>query len=388
VTTSVRHGTVVVTDLEGRGALAACRSLARAGYRLVGVSSTKLAPGRWSRTLARRFLLPDPRRDARAFVDALAAAAVSERADVLIVGSDATLLAVSAGRDRLESQVRIGLPGHDVVLRVTDKAAVGEAAAVLGLAPPVTIRCTSTAEVARAAERLGYPLVLKPPRSVATAGAVQVERRSRHVRRPAELERTVSDLGVPLLCQEALTGAVHSVAGVVADAALRAAVVARYRRTWPADAGAAAFAETIAPDEELLRRVEGLVTTLGWNGIFEVEVIRRPDASYAVIDFNPRIYGSLALSQAAGAPLATIWCDTLLGRAPAGFSAGAAGIAYRCEDFDARHLFLDLSRRRAGDALDVLRPRRHVAHAYADLRDPAPLAVRWVGGIVRRVRRR
>jgi predicted ATP-grasp superfamily ATP-dependent carboligase len=142
----------------------------------------------------------------------------------------------------------------------------------------------------------------------------------------------------------------------------------------------------VRPDEELVRRVEALVTALGWNGIFEVELIRRADGSYAVIDFNPRVYGSLALSEAAGVPLATIWCDTLLGRPREGFTAAAPGIAYRCEDFDARHLLLNLSRRHPRAALDVLRPHRHVAHAYADLHDPIPVVVRWASGILRRVR--
>jgi predicted ATP-grasp superfamily ATP-dependent carboligase len=380
---------IVVTDLEGRGALAAARSLAHAGYGIVGASSSRSAPGRWSRALDRRVLLPDPRRDASRFVDELVAALNVEPADALVVGSDATLLAVSSARERLEPYLRTGLPSHDVVLRVTDKAEVGAAAAAVGLDPPATVACSTVGEVREAAAGLGYPAMLKPPRSVAVEGAVLRERRSRRVSTDAELERAVGALGLPLLVQEAIGGRVESVGGVVVDGALRAAVSARYRRTWPAEAGAAAFAETVAPDEDLLRRVEQLAVSLGWSGIFEVELVRRPDGSRALIDFNPRVYGSLALAEAAGTPLAAIWCDALLGRADRrGFTRAVAGIAYRCEDFDARHLLLDLGRGRAGDALDVLRPRRRAAHAYADVHDPAPLVVRWVGGILRHMRTR
>ena len=114
-------------------------------------------------------------------------------------------------------------------------------------------------------------------------------------------------------------------------------------------------------------------------------MIGRGDGSYAVIDLNPRVYGSLALSEAAGAPLAAIWCDTVLGRSE-GLRVAAAGFAYRCEDFDVRHLLADLRRRHPEDALAVLKLHRHAAHAYAELRDPAPVVVRWGVGIVRRVR--
>jgi predicted ATP-grasp superfamily ATP-dependent carboligase len=382
-----RVGTVVVADLEGRGSLAACRSLSRAGYRVLGVSSSRFAPGSWSRSCDRRIVLPDPRAGHAGYVRALADAIAGEGVDVLVPGSDATLVAVSAHRDVVAPHVDPRLPSHDVVLRVTDKAAIGEAASAVGLAPPTTIGCATLDDVRAAAGELGYPLVLKPQRSATVAGDVLRERRSRKVATPAELERGVAELGVPLLAQEAVGGAVHSVAGVVAEGRLRAVVVARYRRTWPVDAGAAAFAETVAPEQDLLARVEQLVVALGWSGIFEVELIRRADGSYAVIDLNPRVYGSLALSQAAGAPLATIWCDTILGRGN-GFRTAAAGVAYRCEDFEARHLIADLWHGHPGDALDVLRPHRHAAHAYAELRDPGPVVVRWAGGVARRVHRR
>jgi D-aspartate ligase len=382
-----RAGTVVVADLEGRGSLAACRSLSRAGYRVLGVSSSRFAPGSWSRACDRRIVLPDPRRGHAGYVQALADAIAGEGVDVLVPGSDATLVAVSAHRDVLAPHVDLRLPTHDVVLRVTDKAAIGDAASAVGLAAPTTIACTALEDVRAAAGELGYPFVLKPQRSATFDGDAVRERRSRKVAARTELERDVAELGLPLLAQEALTGAVHSVAGVVADGGLRAVVVARYRRTWPVDAGAAAYAETVAPEQELVARVEQLVVSLGWSGIFEVELIRRADGSYAVIDLNPRVYGSLSLSQAAGAPLATIWCDTVLGRGD-GFRTAAAGFAYRCEDFEARHLLADLWRGHPGDALDVLRPHRHAAHAYAELRDPGPVLVRWAGGVTRRMRRR
>ena len=384
---TTRRGTVVVTDLEGRGSLAAARSLSRTGYRVVGASTSRLAPGRWSRTCDRRILLPDPRPDPARYARELAAALADEAADLVVVGSDATLLAVSAGREVLEPVVRTELPAHEVVLRVTDKVAVAAAAAAVGLTGPAGVECADAGAVRAAVAARGYPLLLKPPRSVALEGGTLRERRSRRVGSPAELERALAELGLPLLVQELVEGPVYSVAGVAADGALRGCVVARYLRTWPADAGAAAFAETVVPDSGVVERVEELVVSLGWSGIFEVELVRRPDGTYAVIDLNPRVYGSLALSGAAGAPLAVIWCDTALGHGD-DFREAAPGIGYRCEDFDARHLFVDLWRRHPADALAVLRPRRHVTHAYSDLRDPLPVAVRWIGGAARRVRHR
>src|SRR5581483_2404850 len=135
------RGTVVVTDLEGRGSLAAIRSLSRSGFRVVGASSSLLAPGRWSRAADRQIVLPDPRPDPARFARELAAALADERADVLVVGSDATLLAVSENRDLIEPVVYTALPPHDAVLRATDKVAVAAAAAAVGLDGPAFVEC-------------------------------------------------------------------------------------------------------------------------------------------------------------------------------------------------------------------------------------------------------
>src|SRR5581483_4401456 len=182
-----RVATVVVTDLEGRGALAACRTLARAGYRVVGTATSRLAPGGWSRACSRRVLLPNPREDVRAYVDALAAALAVEGADLLVPGSDAALLAISAGRDALPSGVRTGLADPDVVLRSTDKVAVGDAAGRVGIDVPGTVDCADVAAAREAAARLGYPVVLNPPRSVAVDGRMLRERTSRRVECDVEL---------------------------------------------------------------------------------------------------------------------------------------------------------------------------------------------------------
>jgi carbamoylphosphate synthase large subunit len=48
--------------------------------------------------------------------------------------------------------------------------------------------------------------------------------------------------------------------------------------------------------------VSELVGHLGWQGISELELLERRDRELLPIDFNPRVYGSLALANKAGAP--------------------------------------------------------------------------------------
>ena len=83
--------------------------------------------------------------------------------------------------------------------------------------------------------------------------------------------------------------------------------------------------------------MSALVSNLGWEGIFELEMVRDQGGRFRPIDFNPRVYGSMALAESAGAPLAALWCDLLLGRELPSIES-RAGVRYRWEEAEARNL--------------------------------------------------
>ena len=119
---------VVLTDAETRAVVAACRGLHQAGFRVAAVAGTVPAPGLWSRSVSEREILPHPLEEEEAFVAQLERLVASRRHDLLVPGSDASLLAISRRRERLEPHIRLGLPPHDVVERSLDKRALLDAA--------------------------------------------------------------------------------------------------------------------------------------------------------------------------------------------------------------------------------------------------------------------
>jgi predicted ATP-grasp superfamily ATP-dependent carboligase len=369
---------VLVTDGEQRAVLAACRGLARAGYRVAAAAVTRPAAAHWSRSVSERWHVPDPRVDEAAFAARLAEIVAAGRYDVVLPGTDVSLLAVSGQRERFEHATLLGLPPHATVERSVDKVALLEASTEVGLAPPPSVVCASAADAAAAAEELGYPLALKPARSFVPSRDGLVQRTTAIVPDRRTLEQVASELEAPFIAQRLeREPAIVSFSGVAAGGRLAAVAVARYRRTWPASAGSAAFAETVAPPAGLTERVEELLARLGWQGIFELELFDQGEGRLAAVDFNPRVFGWMALAVAAGANLPAVWCDRLLGRdgPPA---IARPGVAYRWEEGDLRHLVRRLGEGRLGAAAAVLRPRRHVVHAHFRLDDPAPLAARPV----------
>jgi FkbM family methyltransferase len=204
-------------------------------------------------------------------------------------------------------------------------------------------------------------------------------------RTEGELCAQLRRLGPQILVQPRLAGRTCSFAGVATSDGLIGICFARYLRTWPPAAGNAAYAQTEPVPQRLLEAVEVFVDAMGWRGVFELELIQDDDGRFRPIDFNPRIYGSVALAAAAGANLPSLWCEHLTDQRPAA-AVAAVGHRYRWEDGDVRHVAGYLRDNRLAQAAGVLLPRRGTTHAYFRRDDPGPFIARLfaLGGVAAR----
>lgn len=354
--------------------MAAIRCLHAAGYSVGATANTRLAPGRWSRDCSDTTEVPEASDDVDEFVSCIDGVARSGSYDLVVPGTDETLYALSLKRDRVEQRVTLGLPAHPVVERALDKSCLAEEAQRAGLPTPEGRVCAGLEDGLEAAREFGFPVLMKGVHAVQQADGGLVRHPTRLVADEAALRRAQGRFGACII-QRRQAGRLMSFSGVVTEQSMLGSVVARYHRTWPPDAGQASFLETIAPPGDLAARVGALVDGIGWRGLFQLQMIESEDGSIRAIDFNPRLFGSMTMARAAGAPLTALWCAWLLGSDPTPVTA-RAGVHYRMEDMDARHILRQL---RGGDYLGAARaalPRRHTTHAYFEARDPLPVLVR------------
>jgi predicted ATP-grasp superfamily ATP-dependent carboligase len=377
---------VLLTDAQERSAPTACQSLNRAGYRVGAASSERPAPGQWSRFCDERFDIPDPRVDSLEFAQAVAEIGREGRFGTVMPGSDAALIAISSHRDLFPADLELGLPPQRVVDACVSKVSLMACAEDAGLAAPETVVCADRDEALSAAARLGYPVVLKPRRTVFSEDGDIRQRSSFLAADEAALAGQLSEFGLPCLLQRRMSGALHSVGGVAAGGELLGLAVSKYIRTWPPNAGSVSCSETVSAPAHLLNRVGKLVAAIGWEGIFELELIETQSGDFAAIDFNPRLYGSLVLAVEAGAPLPVIWCDWLLrGRVRRGIAR--PGMRYRWGDADLQHAWVFLRGGRPASAAGVLRPRWGTVRPYLRWRDPAPALARFLQMLRHRLRK-
>jgi predicted ATP-grasp superfamily ATP-dependent carboligase len=304
-------------------------------------------------------------------VAALADATRARSFDALLPTTDAALLAVSRFRSRLPGSLLRWLPPDETVSRCLHKAALLEEAAGAGFSVLETTQCRE--------HGFGFPVVVKPAQSI-VGGRREA---ARVVSDRAQLDAALAAFGTPVLIQRFYEGArVLSLGGVVWQGRLVAVAASRWARRWPPLDGAASFAETVPPPPDVVERTEALVAALGWQGIFELELLQLAEETFAPMDFNPRPFGWMTLALRAGANLPAVWAECVRGLDPPRVVA-RPGLRYRWEDGDAKHLLWQLRRRRLGAAAAVLLPRRRVAHAWFEARDPQPF-----GAELRRLTRR
>jgi len=366
---------VLLTNAEQRAVLAAARGLRADGFLVGATAEDRGAPGLWSRACAEPFSGAPSISDSGATVEFLEGIVATGRYELLLAGTDEALFAISRHRARLEGAVQLGLPGHEVVAEVFDRTLLARAAGRSGLVSAPSVVCSTPEEAVAAGRALGFPVMLKAVHAVLETDAGIERWKSARVDEEGSLEAALERFPRPLIVERHEPGPVVSFAGVLAGGRLLGAVFSRYLRTWPPEAGSAAFSRTDDPPPGLPESVKALLEEMSWEGLFELEMIERPDGVLLPIDLNPRLYGSLALGIRAGANLPAIWARWLLGKRPEPARA-APGVYYRWGDVDLRHRLRTVRDGRLREARAASRPRRPVAGAYLRLGDPVPFVAR------------
>jgi len=363
---------VLVSGGETLGGLAAVRALRDVGHQpWVAVHDPRGYAAR-SRAAAGVVRVPDPSEDGPAFVRALADAAAAIPASIVMPGNEPALVALAAGADRFPPGVVVAACPPDVVERAIDKAQLANLAADAGLTVPSTAHL-SLSTFARGLP-FPYPVVVKPVRSdLEGPGGASRHYSARRAESPDDLREALAALpNARALVQPFLPGPIGSLAGVFWQGEMVAVVQSRGDRIWPPHCGSMTWAVTVPLDERLSSRMGHLLRAIGWNGLFQADFVEHAGRSF-LIDLNPRLYTSLAITTHAGANLPAIWVDLLRGAPPRVDRRYAVGVGYRHDEDDIRALFRMFVHGPRIAALRGLVPRRRTVHAVFSIRDPMPL---------------
>jgi predicted ATP-grasp superfamily ATP-dependent carboligase len=372
---------LLVGDETSRGALAAARSLSRAGW-TVGIAAPArrgLLPA--SRHVSERHVVSAPGVDVDGWAATLTTALRGARYDVLFGTGDEWVLALAAGAAALPGRVAHG--PYDALQRTFDKLAMSEAAAAAGLPSPRTVPLDRAA-----LQTWQGPVIVKQRLHLATSGSATSRLETRLFDDAAAATGWCEDLlahGRSAVLQEPVTGALTAVTVLTADdGALVAAVQQVATHVWPMPAGVSALAHTVEPSAELLDQVQRLVGALGIAGLAQVQLLQdQRTGRLHCIDVNPRFYGSMALAVRAGVDFPVLWADLLRGHATRTPVHARVGVVYQWLEGDLRRAVQQPDVSRRSDVMNALRAAPRAVHATVARDDLRPAGAH-VAALLRR----
>ena len=398
------EGTVVVTDSDTAAAVTVIRSLGAAGWRVIAASPKRAAPGAWSRYASERHVVPSFETESGRAAEAVTALAHRTGADAVVPVTDKAVIALSRQRDLL-APARLAAAEPEAIDLARDKHRTTLLAGELGIPTPRSEVVADREMARRVADKLGYPVVLKPIRSHERVSD-RIETRSvSYAFDPSELGARLDDpdLGqFPVLLQEHVPGIGVGIELLMSAGRPLASFQHRRLRQVPVTGGMSASRVSEEVDQVLLDHAVRLLGALEWTGLAMVEFRVGPDGPH-LLEVNGRIWGSIALPVRAGLDFPRLLVELVTGRLgiepPDGLAMPAKiGVECRNLELELRWITGALAAR-PSPILPIPPGRGEIARVVRGLldprnefdvqvlRDPLPSALDAGGAVARELRR-
>lgn len=331
---------LIVENGGSRGALAAVRSLGRAGYH-VGVAAPGAGLASRSRWCRNTHVIAAPS-SGSGFISSVAAAASGY--DIVFPVGDAELMLLSEHRSQIAPL--LPWPSHGAVMSCLDKGAMTEVAERLRIPAP---RMFGLDEYPGTGEVFVKELLhgeFRTGAAVARSEAV----RAADLRQVEAAAAKIEEAGGRPVLQEVVGGCLIAYCVLRDSSGTRLAQVEQVATAlYPPGAGVSSRAVTEEVDDEIAAFAERLLDDVGASGVVEMQFIRDVAGTPHLIDVNPRFYGSMSLAIAAGADFPVLLARAAIGQRTQTPPA-RVGVRYQWLEGDLRRA---LAEGRGGIARDV-----------------------------------
>jgi predicted ATP-grasp superfamily ATP-dependent carboligase len=348
----------LVLDGNQRSALAATRALGRGGVHVVVAGEARRTLAGVSRYCADRFAYPSPLEHPEAFVAAVEREAARREIRIILPMTDASTLQLLRARERLRA-FTIPVGARESYETLSDKWRLYQLARDLGIPCPRTCLVEGAREAAAVGRELGFPLVVKPRRSVMSWngrwGATSVAYATSAADLEARVERTPYLSAGPFLLQQYVAGEGRGVFALYGHGRPIAAFAHRRLREKPPSGGVSVLSESVELDPWQRKYTEALLDLVGWHGVAMAEFKIARDGTPYLIEVNARFWGSLQLAVDAGVDFPGLVYRLARGEIPEPVPPYRVGIRSRWLLGDLDRLYLTLRSRGVGPGAPAAR---------------------------------
>ncbi len=290
--------TVLVLDGHSRAAVETVQSLGRRGIAVDVSGASESCPAFWSRYPRHRILqssVANPE-EFREWLEKLS----SERGyELLVPCTEASLLGLQGLPDNDPMRRKAVFPSQSSLSIALHKQQTLELATRLGIAVPKT-RLLRFGDSFTAPHQ--FPVVLKPVQSKLLVGGEivtpAVEIATHQAQWQSWLERWLPL--TPVQEQEYVAGRGLGVELLYRDGEKQWEFVHERIHEFPLTGGASTYRRSVAPTHPAVTLASKLLDSLRWHGVAMVEFKQSARGDLWLMEINPRLWGSLALSIDAG----------------------------------------------------------------------------------------
>ncbi|RCX12383.1 putative ATP-grasp superfamily ATP-dependent carboligase [Anaerobacterium chartisolvens] len=300
----------LITDVHYRMSLAVIRSLGRRKIPVTAVEyeniPVKSALGFYSKYTSQRKLIPCASSDRDTFISSVLelskqAAQDSGSLPVLIPVGLGSLMAISLNRELLKPHTHFIVPPHESIETANDTGRLIKLADSIGIPCPSTTTLLENESIESLSLRISYPAVIKYREGELLK--LGPEKRYRIVKSPSDFAAEFAFMHAQQpypIVQSYVKGSGYGVSAVFDNNGEPLEIFCHRRiREYPVTGGPSCLCESIWNDR-LADYAVRLLKALNWRGVAMVEFKGDLQGEICLMEINPRFWGSLSLSVAAG----------------------------------------------------------------------------------------
>ena len=306
--------TVLVTDVSRGCSIAIIRSLGRAGYRVIAADSDPKCIGFKSKYVWKTLVYPSPEANSDKFTELLLNEIKTQSVELIIPTTELVIQPIIKKRELFEAQTRLALPPTEQYRVVTNKHKTMDLAQKLGVPVPATQVVETAEEALKYADKLGWPIVLKPITSAKMNGDGKVEAfEVTYASSKDELQQLMQRFEgkCEVLLQKYHDGKGYGIEMLMHEGNLIAAFSHKRLREYPVSGGASSYRESVELDQELFAYAEAFLKELKWTGLAMVE-FKVNGSEKILMEINGRVWGSLPLAIASGVDFPLMLAELIL----------------------------------------------------------------------------
>lgn len=304
---------VLVTDGDYKHTLGIVRSLGRRGHEVSVLSRGQGELASRSRFCFAVEFVPDLRIEN--YQEVVLRVLKRKRYDLLMPVGFASTLAMAKGKEEINSLTRTELADASKIEFAGDKRQIAELAAKLGLHTADAIYPSSVKEAQELTDKLGYPVILKPPKESLPKGVRFVGSREEFMPSWENLRAAwpTGENELPVI-QSYVAGYGCGFFALYQNGVCKRVFMHRRIREYPPGGGGSCCAESFY-DPVLKDAGIKLLDAMSWHGVAMVEFRYDPGKKkYVILEVNPKFWGSLDLALAAGADFPGYLCEMAAGK--------------------------------------------------------------------------